>query len=131
MGICNLERYRYTDTELKELLQSIVVVVDSREQKNKHITDWFDKKKITYITKSLANGDYNFYLPENEKLGISKSLWFTKDVMFERKANLDELAGNLTKNRARFEEELGTSKALYKYFLRPKTINLSPIFSIL
>ena len=112
-----IQNFKYTDNELKELLQSIVVVVDSREKKQNHLTDWFDKKKIPYITKALDNGDYNFYLPMNEKLGIPRDLWFTHDLFFERKANLTELAGNLTKGRARFEEELATSKALEKYLI--------------
>lgn len=110
-------RYKYTETELNELLKSIVVVVDSREKINKHVTDWFDKKKIPYITKALDHGDYNFYLPANEKLGISRDIWFDRDLLLERKNSLEELSQNLTKHRTRFEEELGTSKALYKYLI--------------
>lgn len=116
-GSTLIQNFKYTDKELKELLQSIVVIIDSREKKQNHITDWFDKKKIPYETKALSNGDYNFYLPANEDLGINRDLWFTKDIMFERKASLDELAGNLTKHRARFEEELATTKALSKYLI--------------
>ena len=110
-------RYKYTETELKNLLQSIVVVVDTREKVNKHVTDWFDKKKIPYITKALDNGDYNCYLPQNEEMGIMKDVWLDRDLFFERKNSLEELSQNLTKNRARFEEELATTKAISKYLI--------------
>lgn len=110
-------RYRYDDDELKQILKSIVVVVDTREKENSHITTYFDNKGITYIKKALSNGDYNFYIPQNVELGLYRNIWFDKDIMIERKASLDELALNLTKERARFEEELSTSKALWKYLI--------------
>lgn len=61
--------------------------------------------------------DYSFYLPQNEELGIVKDLYFTKDIAFERKASLEELSVNLTKNRTRFEEEMATATTLYKYLI--------------
>lgn len=112
-----LDRYKYTDTELNELLKSLTVIVDTRERVNDHLTSYFDKHKIPYKKQALAAFDYTFMLPTNEQLGILKPLYFDKDIVFERKANLTELAGNLTKNRARFEEEMCTSKALYKYLI--------------
>lgn len=112
-----LNHYKYTDKELQKLLKSITVVIDSREKVNSHITSYFDKHKIPYIEKALDSFDYTFYLPANEELGIMKDLYFDRDIAFERKASLDELAINLTKNRARFEEEMCTSKALCKYLI--------------
>jgi hypothetical protein len=35
--------YHYTDTELKSLLASLTVLVDTREQENSHILGYFDK----------------------------------------------------------------------------------------
>lgn len=112
-----IDRYKYTDKELQQLLKSLTVVVDSREKENKHVTSYFDKHKIPYITKALDSFDYTFYLPANEKLGILKEMYFDRDIVFERKHDLDELATNLTKHRTRFEEEMCTSKALYKYLI--------------
>lgn len=110
-------RFKYTDSEIKELLNSIVIVVDSREKKNKHITDYFDKHKIPHIERALSQGDYTFYVPQNEELGFIRDTWFDKDIIFERKASLEELSTNLTTHRARFEEELSNAKALYKYLI--------------
>lgn len=112
-----LFRYKYTDTELKELLKSITVVIDTREKQNSHIIGYFEKKNIPFISKALSNADYTFLLPKNEKLGVQRDIWFDRDIIFERKASLEELSGNLTKNRARFEEELATAPALDKYLI--------------
>lgn len=35
-------------------------------------------------------------------------MYFDKDIMIERKASLNELSGNFTQNRARFEKEMAT-----------------------
>ena len=43
-------RYRYTDKEMKKILDNMVVIVDSREQNNSHIIDFFNKKNIPYKT---------------------------------------------------------------------------------
>lgn len=45
-------------------------------------------------------------IPKNDKLAITKDMYFDKQVVIERKASLEELSGNLTKERARFEKEL-------------------------
>lgn len=112
-----LLNYKYKEEELKTLLKSLTVVIDRREKENKHITEWFDKKKIPYVNKSLSTLDYSFYLPANPELGISRDIWFDKDIAIERKASLTELSGNFAQNRDRFEKEMSTAKSLYKYLL--------------
>ena len=109
-------RFRFSDKEIKQLLASMVVLVDTREQENAHILSYFDKKQVPYEKKSLSCGDYCCYLPKNECLGIMRSIFFTDSILIERKGSLDELAGNLTIGRTRFESELlrakGTNIAL-------------------
>lgn len=41
-------------------------------------------------------------------MNIDRELRFDKEIAIERKASLDELAGNLTQHRTRFEEEMAT-----------------------
>lgn len=84
----------------------MVILVDTREKKADHITESFDKGKIAYKKKSLEYGDYSFMIPANEKLSIPRDLYFDKKVCVERKASLEEISGNLTKERERFEKEL-------------------------
>ncbi|ACL69110.1 ERCC4 domain-containing protein [Halothermothrix orenii] len=98
--------YRYTKTELKELLKSLTVIIDTREQKNQHITDYLDDKGIPYKTKKLNFGDYSFYLPEQPELGIQRPMYFNNEIVIERKRSLNELSNNFTHDRAQFENEL-------------------------
>ena len=103
-----LSLYKYTDKEIDELVKSMTILCDTREKSNAHIIDWLDKKKIPHQSKALSNGDYSFYIPANESLNIDRDLYFDREIMIERKASLDELSGNFTQNRTRFEEEMAT-----------------------
>jgi ERCC4-type nuclease len=100
-----LEKYKYTDTEIKQILSSINILVDSNEKVNDYITLWYDKKKIPYTVKKLFAGDYSFFIPANEKLSIPRPLHFEDEFCIERKANLSELVGNFASDRNRIEDE--------------------------
>lgn len=103
-----LRYYKYTDKEKASLLKSIVVLVDTREKENKHIIEFFDKKGILWKSKALSNGDYSFFIPANPELNIDRDLYYDGEIIVERKNSVDELAGNFTKGRTRFEEEMAT-----------------------
>lgn len=105
-----VQLYKYTEAELKEILKSIIVLIDSREQENVHIIDYFDKKKIEYKEMKLDHGDYSFYIPKNNDLGISRDLHFNDIVTVERKGSLEELSGNFCNGRSRIEEEFTRKK---------------------
>lgn len=102
--------YRYTDAEVKELLKTITIICDSREQANTHILDYFTKKKIPFIEKALSFGNYSYLLPAAEKYGILKDVSFHNSITIERKASLEELSSNLSQQRQRFEDEFLRSK---------------------
>ena len=102
--------FRYTKDEIETLLKTIVVLIDTREQENIHITDYLDKKKINYKEMKLDHGDYTFYIPKNENLGIARDLYFNDIVTVERKGSLEELSGNFCNGRARIEEEFTRKK---------------------
>jgi len=101
-----LNYFKYTDKEKKELLKSIGILVDTREQENSHIINWFDSKGIVYKTKAMDQGDYSFFIPKNELLSIPRTLYFNHEIMIERKNSLEELSGNFTEGRDRFEKEM-------------------------
>lgn len=101
-----LDKFKYTDKEINELISSMIILVDSREQKNSHILESFDKNKIAYKKKALDYGDYSFEIPANEQLSIPRNLSFASKIVVERKASLEEISGNLTNGRDRFEKEL-------------------------
>lgn len=96
-------RYNYSQKEIDSILKSMVIVVDSREQKNKHITNYFETQKIIYMSRALKTGDYSAFIPKNEELGITRDIHLLATV--ERKNSIDELAQSIT-DRSRFENEL-------------------------
>lgn len=114
-----LNRRKYTDTELNKILskKNIVILVDSREKANKHILDVFDREGIQYRVTALESGDYTFELKAVPELDIDHTMDFRQDVMIERKNSLDEISGNFTRGRARFNDEFGRAWAVKKYLL--------------
>ena len=87
----------------------MTIVCDTREQKNEHITSYFDSKGIPWVTEKLPFADYSFKIPANEKLGVIRDLYFYNDIVIERKANLEELSNNYTKERTRIKNEFANA----------------------
>lgn len=84
-----------------------MIVVDSREQKWEHIQSYFDEHGIAYVfPQKLDTGDYvNTECP---------------DVIVDRKANLQEICGNLSSGKGniiRFTNECKRAKAEHKRFI--------------
>lgn len=101
-----IQNFKYTEKEIDELVNSMIILIDTRERQADHIISSFDKNGICYKKKALEYGDYSFALPKNEALSIPRDMYFNKKVCIERKASLEEISGNLTKERDRFEKEL-------------------------
>ncbi len=99
-------KYRYTSNEKKKLLNSLKILIDTREKANDHIINYFKRKGVEHKNKKLDFGDYSFMLPANPELGIMRDIYFNDQISIERKANLDELSNNFTHERTRFENEL-------------------------
>ncbi|MCY6957858.1 ERCC4 domain-containing protein [Clostridium brassicae] len=102
--------YKYTDKELKEIYDNIVILHAKNEQKNKHILDYFDKKKVQHKPYTLKTGDYSFMIKAIPKLGIVRDIYFDNSIAIERKANLEELSNNIGNDRTRFTDELMRAK---------------------
>lgn len=74
-----------------------MILCDTREQKNKHILDFFEKKKIPFAEHKVNTGDYM----NTENMTIT----------VERKRDLQELLNNLkTSDNSRFWREIRRSK---------------------
>lgn len=87
--------YKFTDTEIKKLLkENFEIIVDTREQKNQHVLDYFDEKKVKYKKKKIDEGDYTAIITKRSEMGIYRDIYFP--VAVERKNSVDELAGNLS-----------------------------------
>lgn len=111
----------FTDRQVTEIVKSLVFLVDTREKENSHILQYFDNKKVTYQTKALESGDYSVLIPPNPDFGILVPQTFNKPIQsgifIERKNSLEELAGNLGRNRDRFEAELERMKGAEKHLI--------------
>ena len=101
-----VSRYKYTERELDDIIRSMTILVDTREQKCDHITNYFDKAGIPWMKKALKYGDYSFFIPANEGLSIPRDMYFDNEIVVERKGSLEELSGNLSSERDRLEKEL-------------------------
>ena len=55
--------YKFNQKEIKKILDSLVIIVDTRENANSHIIDFFNKKKIPYSIEKLPFGDYSCKIP--------------------------------------------------------------------
>ncbi len=110
-------RLYYTEKEQKELLKSIVVLIDTREQENAHILQFLERKKVRTKSKKLDFGDYSFFIPANPELGINRDIWFDKEIVVERKGSLTELATNIGEKREQFENELIRKKDAIMYLM--------------
>lgn len=104
-----IDMYRYTEKEIKELLKTLTVIVDTREQENSWVTDYFNSKKIPYISEKLDFGDYSAFIPANSEFGIPRNIYFNNKIVVERKNSLEELSGTIS-TRDRFESELLRAK---------------------
>ncbi len=101
-----ITRYHYSQREIDHLLSTLVVLVDTREQVNSHIKEDLALQGISWKKKALTFGDYAFFLPRDDDMGIERDLYFHREIVIERKGSLEELSSNLTKGRSRFESEL-------------------------
>lgn len=70
----------------------MIIQVDSREKKNNEVLEYFDSIGQKYFISKIASGDY---------IDIKNPV-----VTIDLKANLLELANNLTRKHAQFREEI-------------------------
>lgn len=88
---------RFTPKEFDKLMtEHFVILVDTQEKVNTHITDYFDEHKILWKNKALETGDYSLMITKCEELGIARDWYLTDELCIERKANLSELVGNFS-----------------------------------
>jgi ERCC4-type nuclease len=96
---------QYSKKEIEQILSNIIILIDTREKQISHITMWLKHNKIQYIKETLSFGDYSFMIPQNIDLDITEDIYFNDIIAIERKANAEEISGNLTGGRERFKRE--------------------------
>ena len=85
-----------TPREIETALGGMVVLVDTREQDTPRLRARLKEINCPYERHKLDFGDYSFKVCDRD---------FSLQCVVERKANVNELWGNITKDRERIEKE--------------------------
>lgn len=98
---------KWNDAEIEQSLKTIVILVDTREKRWEHIRAALDGLGCPYSSQKLDFGDYSYRYTRPDGTEID-----CRDrISIERKASLDEICGNFTYGRERFEREFQRAKA--------------------
>lgn len=95
-----------TPIEIENCLDSINILIDTREQPSDRAEKRYKTFGCPYRRQKLEYGDYafNFVMPDGSELyDLSDSV--NAPVVIERKMSLEELSNNLTRERGRFARE--------------------------
>ena len=98
------------DSEIKKQIDRIIILVDTREKLPNHIVACFDKYGVNWERVKLDSGDYSAILPEDKENNIPE-IDLRDELCIERKMSCDEIIGNLTRNKERFNKEFSRSNA--------------------
>jgi len=131
-----LDKFKYTDKELDELVKSLTILVDTREKNNQHLLDYWDDKRINHKKKALSYGDYSFMIPKNEEIFTLKAEGMSMknvgiydgDVVIVKRTSTAKNGDYVV---ALDENGFTTLKTFYKedghFRLQPENETLSPI----
>lgn len=92
--------------DYKDALQSITILVDTKEKVWNHIEDVFREQGINYRRQHLTEGDYSFEITIGDR-----TISFADKVVIERKASLEELSMCFSTDRERFKREFDRIKS--------------------
>jgi len=112
---------QYSDKEMDIILNSIIILIDTREKIYSHIKIWLKSNKVEFEVQGLKFGDYSFMIHKNLKLDILEDLYFDNEIVIERKANAEEISGNLTNGRDRFKREFEKGKGKIRLLIEDST----------
>lgn len=95
----------------------MIIQVDSREQKYDHVTRYFDSQNIKWVRSKCVVGDY---------VNLENPM-----VVVDRKKDLQEVAGNVCQQHARFVRELELAKELgYKLIVLVEEPNIDRLVDV-
>lgn len=85
-----------------------IILADTRQQKDKHITDYFDKQNILWIRTGLPSADYMLVKCGYENVARDYT------TLIDTKKDVEEIAGNLcnAKEHQRIKNEIIKAKEL-------------------
>lgn len=92
----------------KQFIKKVTILIDTREKENKHIIDRLNELNVKYEVRKLDFADYSFLIDDRD---------FSQSCVIERKANVDELYGNIMHDRERIEKEFLAISRLANQFV--------------
>ncbi len=95
-----------TPFDLKYALESMTLIVDTREQPTKRLEERMEACGLPYIRRKIDSGDYSCICT----LPNGKELDFSDKVVIERKMDIGELCMCFGSQRERFEKEFQRAK---------------------
>lgn len=111
-------KFNFTDAEVKKIMKELVIMIDTREQDCDRTIKYFERHGIKYVMSGLNHGDYSAKLPKGSIPGVDRDVYFTDDIVIEKKGNIDELCGNLKDKASRLKSEFAhLNKNNTKYFV--------------
>lgn len=92
--------------ELERALESMTLLVDSREQPTENLFRRIEDSGLPFQRKKLDQGDYSCscILPDGSEFN------FSNNVVVERKMSIDELCQCMGRERSRFQREFERAK---------------------
>lgn len=95
----------------------MVIQIDTREQKYKHVQGYFDSQGIKTVRSKCVVGDY---------VNLENPM-----VVVDRKKDLQEVAGNVTQQHERFVRELELAKELgYRMIVLVEESNITDLVDV-
>lgn len=91
--------------DIKACLDSMQILVDSREQPSERAERRYKSFGCPYRRQTLEYGDYTYNFRIGDRELFPDNISVNGDCVIERKASLEELSGNLTHGRDRFNRE--------------------------
>ena len=95
-----------TNSEIDRCLESMVLLVDTREQPTERMKRRLETTGLPYVRQKIDAGDYSCRCT----MPCGKELDFSSRVAIERKMNLDELCLCFGRERARYGMQLDFCK---------------------
>lgn len=97
---------KYSNFEVDKMLESMTVLVDTREQPTERFHKRTEGFQCPFERKCLPYGDYSAQYIDLD----GKTVSLENKVAIERKKDLDEICMCFTRERARFEREFQRAK---------------------
>ena len=116
--------------DIQTCLESMQIIVDTREQPSKRAYDRYSLFGCPYRRQTMEFGDYTYNFTFNSKELFPPGVKVKSECVIERKASLDELSGNFTRDRMRFIRELQkAADAEASIYLLVENANLQKIYT--